>query len=135
MNLLVLIYLKMTLFFLYFWIWNSGLTFFTFCTLKILSSSDLHCFLRGVGSHSYCFLLFVLCAFLCCFQDFLYVFGCQKIDESVCISMVFFVFIWLGVYRASWICKLVSFTTFRKFSTIPSNILSVYPFSPVILRL
>lgn len=80
MNLLVLIYLKMTLFFLYFWIWNSGLTFFSFRTLKIPSSSDLRCFLRGVSSHSYCFLLFVICAFLCCFQDFLYVFGCQKID-------------------------------------------------------
>ena len=62
-----------------------------------------------------------------CFQDFVLFFFFRSLIV-MCLGMGFFGFIMFGIHSASWICRLMSFATFEKFSVI----ISLNPLSAIV---
>ena len=119
------------------WYRIRNLQLFSFNTLKM----SIHwvmtaiIFLGKVSCKSFCCLFEWLSFYLWLLLRFLFVFGFNSLTMMY-VSMVFFVFVLLEVHRASWICGLITFISFRNFLAImSSNIASASVSVPSPLRI
>lgn len=69
-----------------------------------------------------------------CYQDFLFIFGFSNLT-MICLGVVFFEFILIGVCWAIWICKLMFSIKFEKISAYVSFIFFCYILFLLRLRL